>query len=43
MDINDLDVYRRSMRLAEEIWADVEDWPSFAKYSIGTQITQAAD
>jgi four helix bundle protein len=43
MDVNDLDVYRRSMRLAEEIWADVEDWPSFAKYSIGTQITQAAD
>jgi four helix bundle protein len=43
MDLNDLDVYRRSMRLVEEIWADVEDWPSFAKYSIGTQITQAAD
>lgn len=43
MDLNDLDVYRRSMRLAEEIWADVEDGPSFAKYSIGTQITQAAD
>jgi four helix bundle protein len=43
MDVNDLDVYRRSMRLAEEIWADVQDWPSFAKYSIGTQITQAAD
>jgi len=43
MDINDLTVYKRSMRLAEEIWTDVEEWPSFAKYSIGPQITQAAD
>lgn len=43
MDINDLDVYKRAMRLAEEIWTEAEDWPSFAKYSIGTQITQSAD
>jgi len=43
MDINDLFVYKRSMQLAEEIWQEVENWPSFAKYSIGTQITEAAD
>ena len=43
MDINDLSVYKRSMRLAEKIWAEVDDWPSFAKYSAGTQLTQAAD
>lgn len=43
MDIDDLDVYKRSMRLAEKIWTEVDDWQSFAKYSIGTQITQAAD
>ena len=43
MDINDLSVYKRSMRLAEKIWAEVDDWPSFAKYSVGTQLTQAAD
>ena len=43
MDINDLSVYKRSMRLAEEIWTEVHDWPSFAKYSVGTQLTQAAD
>lgn len=43
MDVDDLDVYKRSMRLAEEIWTDVGAWPSFAKYSIGKQITQAAD
>ena len=43
MDINDLSVYKRSMRLAEKIWAEVDDWPSFAKYSVGTQLIQAAD
>jgi four helix bundle protein len=43
MDINDLSVYKRSMRLAEKIWAEVDDWPSFAKDSLGTQLTQAAD
>ena len=43
MDVDDLDVYKRSMRLAEEIWMEVDAWPSFAKYSIGKQITQAAD
>ncbi|MFB6279373.1 MAG: four helix bundle protein [Salinibacter sp.] len=43
MDLNDLAVYRRSMKLAERIWAEVEDWPSFAKYSIGEQLVQAAD
>ena len=43
MDINDLSVYKRSMRLTEKIWAEVDDWPSFAKYSVGTQLIQAAD
>ncbi|MFB6272988.1 MAG: four helix bundle protein [Salinibacter sp.] len=43
MDLNDLAVYRRSMKLAEGIWAEVEDWPSFARYSIGEQLVQAAD
>jgi four helix bundle protein len=43
MDLNDLTVYRRSMKLAERIWTEVEDWSSFAKYSIGKQLTQAAD
>ena len=43
MDINDLDVYKRAMRLAEEIWTEAENWPPFAKYSIGRQIIEAAD
>ena len=43
MDVEELDVYKRAMRLAEVIWTEAEDWPSFAKYSIGTQITQSAD
>lgn len=30
------------MKLAGGIWAEVEGWPSFAKYSIGKQLTQAA-
>ena len=42
MDVDDLAVYRRSLKLAEEIWAEVEEWPSFAKYSIGEQLVQAA-
>jgi len=43
MDINDLSVYKRSMRVAEEIWADVHEWPSFAQYSMGTQLLEATD
>ena len=43
MDVEELDVYKRAMRLAEVIWTEAENWPSFAKYSIGTQITQSAD
>ncbi len=43
MDVDDLAVYRRSLKLAEEIWAEVEEWPSFAKHSIGEQLVQAAD
>jgi four helix bundle protein len=43
MDVDDLTVYKRAMRLAEDIWAIAEDWPPFAKYSIGEQITKAAD
>jgi len=43
MDLNDLQVYRRAMRVAEAIWSEIEDWPSFAKYSIGKQVAQSAD
>lgn len=43
MELNDLVVYQRSMRLAEAIWSEAEEWPAFAKYSIGKQLTQAAD
>jgi len=43
MDVEELDVYKRAMRLAEVIWTEAENWPSFAKYSVGTQITQSAD
>lgn len=43
MDVDDLAVYKRAMRLAEVIWSEVEKWPSYARYSLGEQLTQAAD
>lgn len=43
MDINDWSVYKRPMRLAEEIRTEINEWTSFAKYSVGTQLTHTAD
>lgn len=43
MDLHDLVVYRRSMKLAEGIWTEVADWPPFARYTIGEQLIEAAD
>ena len=41
--INDLEIYRESMRLAEVIWDSVGSWPWFAKGSLGKQIVRSAD
>jgi four helix bundle protein len=43
MDIDDLRVYQLAMQLADKVWDIVMKWNSFAKYSIGTQYTEAAD
>jgi len=43
MDVDDLAVYKRAMRLGEIIWTEVEEWPSRARYTLGEQLTQAAD
>lgn len=43
MKLKELAVYNRSMRLAEAIWAEVDKWPSFAKYTVDEQLVQAAD
>jgi four helix bundle protein len=41
--INDLEIYRESMRLAEVIWDSVGSWPLFAKDTLGKQIVRSAD
>lgn len=43
MELTELSVYRRSMKIAETIWTEVDEWPAFAKYSVGQQLVQAAD
>ena len=39
----DLDVYRLSERLADEIWNTVQDWEQLAKDTVGRQIIRSAD
>jgi hypothetical protein len=43
MDVGELDVYKRWRCDWQKFWTEADDWPSFAKDSIGTQITQSAD
>jgi four helix bundle protein len=31
------------MQVAEDIWAEVDSWPRFAKNTMGTQIVRSAD
>jgi len=38
-----LDVYRLSERLSDLIWDLAEDWPAFARDTVGKQIVRAAD
>jgi four helix bundle protein len=39
----DLDVYRLSERLADEIWKIVAEWSSLSQATIGKQIIRSAD
>jgi len=41
--LEDLEVYRLAEKIADEIWEIVIQWDSFAKYSIGRQLAEAAD
>ena len=41
--INDLEIYRESMRLAEVSGEAVESWPFFAKDTVGKQLVRTAD
>jgi len=41
--LEDLEVYQLAVEIANEIWKDVGTWNSFAKYTLGEQLTKAAD
>ena len=41
--LEDLEVYKLAMEIAEEIWGVVNKWEAFKKYSLGNQITRSAD
>lgn len=42
-DFEDLEVYRLSEKLANEIWHIVKQWDNFAKETMGKQIIRSAD
>ena len=42
-DFEELDVYRLSEKLANEIWSIVKEWDTFAKETMGKQIVRSAD
>jgi four helix bundle protein len=39
----DLEVYRRAARLANDLYRAVARWPSFDRWSVGLQMIRAAD
>ena len=41
--LEDLDVYRLADEFVNAIWEIVQSWDSFAKYTIGKQLVEAAD
>jgi len=43
MKLEELNVYKQSMEIAERIWSIVIDWDFFAKDTIGKQLVKAAD
>jgi four helix bundle protein len=40
---HDLEVYKLAVALADDLYADAARWPSFARYSLGSQLVRAAD
>ncbi|MEB3177430.1 MAG: four helix bundle protein [Nostocaceae cyanobacterium] len=42
-DFEDLEVYRLSEKLANEIWHIVKQWDNFSQDTMGRQIVRAAD
>ncbi len=43
MKLDDLEIYRISMEVGDDIWFSVVEWDNLAKYSIGQQIIRSAD
>jgi four helix bundle protein len=41
--MKDLEVYRQVVTLADQIWREVAEWESFAKWAVGKQLTTAID
>lgn len=42
-EIDNLEIYRDSMKLADQIWHLVIEWSRFSKDTLGTQIIKASD
>ncbi len=42
-DIEELEIYKLSMDIAEELWNVVSNWDNFAKNAIGYQLIRATD
>ena len=43
MKLEELEVYKRSIDIAEEIWKQIMSWQYFEKTTIGKQIVRSAD
>lgn len=43
MDVKDLEIYRLSLELSQQIWELVKDFEYFSKKTIGIQLVRAAD
>ena len=43
MKLEDLEIYRLSMKLGENIWGIVEKWDYFSKGTVGKQLVSASD
>lgn len=41
--LNDLEIYREAMRLAEVVWDIVSSWDYFAKDTVGKQLIRSID
>ena len=43
MRLDDLNVYKESMTIGEEVWDLVNQWDYFAKDTVGKQLVMSAD